>query len=121
MHSRHPVTDYESVVGGGAQFIDVREPDEVAKGTLPGTTNIPLGDLPAELANLDLQRRVVVLCRSGARSKQAAEILTRAGFVDVVNLDGGMAAWTKAAKKGASRGGLLSRFRRGPGKTDAEE
>lgn len=108
MHTDHPVSDYKSVVVDNAQFIDVREPDEVAKGTLPGTTNIPLGQIAEKLSELDSDRRVVLLCRSGGRSTQAAETLTAAGFTDVVNLEGGMKGWEKANKQGGS---FLSRFR----------
>ncbi len=97
MHSDHPVTDYASVVDANTQFIDVREPDEVAEGTLPGTVNIPVGMLADRLGELDSSRRTVVLCRSGGRSTQAAEILTAAGFGDVINLEGGMLAWLENA------------------------
>lgn len=97
MHRDHPVADFEAVVSDATQFIDVREPDEVAEGTLPGTTNIPLGDLPARVGELDAARPVVVLCRSGGRSTQAAEFLVASGFGDVVNLAGGMLAWEAAA------------------------
>lgn len=90
MHSDHPVNDYAAAVGPDGQLIDVREPDEVAGGTLPGAVNIPLGDLPARVGELDQSRRVVLLCRSGGRSTQAAEFLTASGFGDVVNLAGGM-------------------------------
>ncbi len=76
----------------GAQLIDVREPDEVEAGTLSGSTNIPLGELPERVAELDSTRRVVLLCRSGGRSTQAAEFLTASGFTDVINLAGGMLA-----------------------------
>ena len=110
MHTDHPVTDYQEVVTDNAQFIDVRETNEVAKGTLPGTTNISLNDLPDKLGELDSERRVVVLCRSGGRSTQAAEILTKAGFADVVNLEGGMLAWDKANKGGGSSRSLRSMF-----------
>lgn len=96
MHRDHPVADFAEVVGDGVQFIDVREPDEVAGGTLPGTTNIPLGDLPARVGELDPARPVVLLCRSGGRSTQAAEFLTASGFGDVVNLAGGMLGWAEA-------------------------
>lgn len=91
-HRDHPVTDYTAVVDGDAQLIDVREPDEVAGGTLPGAVNIPLGQLPTRLGELDPHRRVVLLCRSGGRSGQAAEYLAANGFDDVVNLAGGMLA-----------------------------
>jgi rhodanese-related sulfurtransferase len=92
-HRDHPVTDYRSVVDEGTNFVDVREPDEVAAGTLPGTLNIPLADLPGRIGELDRQQRVVLLCRSGGRSTAAAEMLTAAGFDDVVNLEGGMLAY----------------------------
>lgn len=93
MHRDHPVEDYESVVDKTTQFIDVREPEEVTSGSLPGAVNVPLGELSARLSELDPARRVVVLCRSGGRSTQAAEVLADAGFADVINLKGGMLAW----------------------------
>ena len=92
MHRDHPVNDYASVVVDDTQFIDVREPDEVAAGTLPGTVNIPLGTIPDRVGELDPNRRVVLLCRSGGRSTQAANFLTAQGFGDVINLEGGMLA-----------------------------
>ena len=91
-HRDHPADDYQSIVDADTQFIDVREPNEVAAGTLPGTINIPLGELPSRISELDPQRRVVLLCRSGGRSTSAARALTAAGFGDVVNLAGGMLA-----------------------------
>lgn len=96
MYTDHPITDYEAAVTDGAQLIDVREPDEVAHGTLPGTMNIPVGNLFDRLYELDRNKRVVVMCRSGGRSTQAAEILFASGFADVVNLTGGWLAWAEA-------------------------
>lgn len=110
MHTDHPITDYEAVLTDGAQFLDVREPDEVAIGTLPGTMNISVTVLPDRLGDLDPERRVVVMCKSGGRSTQAANILTEAGFGDVINLDGGWMAWEKANKKSGS-GGFFSKFK----------
>ncbi len=92
MHREHPANDYAGAVGSDGQLVDVREPDEVATGMLPGAIHIPLGDLPHRLGELDRDRRVVLLCRSGGRSTQAAEYLTAVGFGDVVNLTGGMLA-----------------------------
>lgn len=97
MPIEHPVADYAAAVGSDGQLIDVREPDEVAGGSLPGAVNIPLGDLPGRIGELDPSRRVVLLCRSGGRSGQAAEFLAGSGFGDVVNLTGGMLAWAEAA------------------------
>lgn len=93
MHRDHPVNDYLAVTTDGAQLIDVREPDEVAAGTLPGAVNIPLMTLPERVGELDPERRVVVLCKSGGRSTMACEALVKAGFADVVNLEGGMLAF----------------------------
>ena len=95
MHRDHPVSDYRTAVGADAQLIDVRQPDEVAEGTLPGAVNIPLDVLPQRIDELDRGRRVVLLCRSGGRSTMAAEFLTEAGFADVVNLSGGMLAYNE--------------------------
>jgi hydroxyacylglutathione hydrolase len=92
----HPVTDYAAVVDSSTQFLDVREPAEVDEGTLPGTLNIPLGQLPTRVTELDRNRRVVVFCRSGGRSAHAARLLADVGFTDVVNLDGGMLAYSIA-------------------------
>jgi hydroxyacylglutathione hydrolase len=93
----HPVTDYAAVVDSSTQFLDVREPAEVDEGTLPGTLNIPLGQLPTRVTELDRNRRVVVFCRSGGRSAHAARLLADVGFTDVVNLDGGMLAYATAS------------------------
>ena len=86
----HPVTDHAAVMVPGAQLVDVRQPEELVDGVLPGAVNIPLGELPARLGELDADRRVVVVCRSGGRSGRAAEWLAGQGFGDVVNLSGGM-------------------------------
>ena len=93
----HPADDHTSVLVPGVQLVDVREPAEVAGGTLPGFVNIPLGQFTARVGELDPARRVVLLCRSGNRSDQAARWLVQQGFTDVVNLSGGMFAVELAA------------------------
>ena len=95
----HPVADYSSVVDESAQFVDVRRPDEVAQGTIEGALNIPIEELADRVGELDPQRRTVLLCRSGNRSTQAGEFLAAAGFVDVINLAGGMIAYGKAGQQ----------------------
>lgn len=76
----------------GAQVIDVREPNEVAAGMIPGAVNIPLPQLERRLHQISPDRPVAVICESGSRSSQAAELLVRRGFRRVVNLAGGMKA-----------------------------
>ena len=94
----HPATDHEALLVDGVQLVDVREPVEVAAGTLPGFVNIPLGELTSRVGELDPARRVLLLCRSGNRSGQAAQWLAHQGFVDAVNLAGGMFAVERAAR-----------------------
>lgn len=75
-----------------AQVVDVREPNEWAMGTLPDAERISLGTLPHQLHALDRNKPVLLVCRSGARSNQAAQALAMAGFNRVANLAGGMMA-----------------------------
>ncbi len=75
-----------------ATVLDVREADEVAEGRIAGSTHIPLGQLAARTFELDRNRPVITVCRSGGRSSQAAQFLASQGY-DVANLDGGMTAW----------------------------
>jgi glyoxylase-like metal-dependent hydrolase (beta-lactamase superfamily II)/rhodanese-related sulfurtransferase len=77
------------------QVVDVREPHEFTGplGHIDGARLLPLAALPARSDELDRGRPVVTVCRSGARSAQAAVLLQRAGFRDVANLAGGMLRW----------------------------
>ncbi len=54
---------------------------------------MPLGELAERAAELDRDRPIVAVCRSGARSAQAVVILRRLGFERVANLAGGMIRW----------------------------
>lgn len=74
-------------------LLDVREPHELAISSLRGVVNIPLGQLAARLSELDTAREMVVICKSGTRSRRALEMLVGAGFRRVKNLKGGMNAW----------------------------
>lgn len=83
----------------GALLLDVREPDEFAEGHAPGSKLIPLGQLQSRVNEIGDAKRnpVVIICRSGRRSMQAASILGRLGFTAIYNVQGGMIAWEKAA------------------------
>lgn len=78
-----------------AQLVDVREPAEFdgPLGHVAGARLVPLAELPARSGELARDRPVVTLCRSGARSAQAAVLLGKAGFTNVANLAGGMLRW----------------------------
>lgn len=74
-------------------LLDVREPWEWNLCRLPGAILIPMRELPTRLAELNKDAETVVICHHGVRSYHAARYLEAAGFVDVINLAGGVAAW----------------------------
>jgi phage shock protein E len=73
------------LVAEGALLLDVRTPAEFASGHVAGATNIPVQELPARLGELRDAPRVVVYCRSGARSAAAAQMLRSRGH-DVLDV-----------------------------------
>ena len=80
---------------GEVQVVDVREPDEFngPLGHVEGARLIPLGTLGQSMTALKKEKPIVAVCRSGARSAQATQVLTQAGFDKVANLSGGMLRW----------------------------
>jgi len=82
-------------VEAGAFLLDVREPDEWAAGHAPDAVHIPMGTLVTRLDELPRDRRIVAICRSGARSRTVGEALLSDGY-DVVNAIGGMRAWASS-------------------------
>jgi adenylyltransferase/sulfurtransferase len=79
--------------GEDAQLIDVREPYEYQIAQIGGKL-IPQNEVPQRLAEIDRDREVIVQCRSGARSQRIAEFLKQSGYPRVVNLAGGILAWS---------------------------
>lgn len=75
------------------QLVDVRTPQEYKGHHAKGFVNVPLQNLAQKLDDFDKSRPIVVICASGARSAQAAKILTSAGFEQVYNFSGGMASY----------------------------
>ena|SRR5437764_52813 len=80
------------LVEAGALLLDVRLPDEWEVGHAPQALHLPLAELGARYQSLAADRRIVAVCRTGARSEKAAAALIGAGY-DAVNLAGGMQAW----------------------------
>jgi len=78
--------------GGPVPLLDVRMPDEYEEAHVPGAVLVPLPELPDRLADVPPGEVVYVICRSGARSAKAVEILVAAGL-DAANVAGGTMAW----------------------------
>ncbi|MGB0052539.1 MAG: rhodanese-like domain-containing protein, partial [Terracidiphilus sp.] len=74
-------------------ILDVREPFEYQIANIGGKL-IPQGEVPQRLAEIDRDREIIVQCKSGGRSQRIAEFLKQAGYPKVVNLSGGITAWS---------------------------
>ncbi len=74
-----------TIVSEGAFLVDVREPAEVAEGSVKGAVNIPLGSVLTNLSTFKNKKHIVVFCRSGNRSGQAKVMLQQNGFTNVTN------------------------------------
>jgi adenylyltransferase/sulfurtransferase len=79
--------------GEDVYILDVREPYEYQIAQIGGKL-IPQNDVPQRLAEIPRDREIVVQCRSGARSQRIAEFLKQSGYAQVVNLAGGILAWS---------------------------
>src|SRR6266850_2652392 len=79
--------------GDSLKIVDVREPNEYQINRIPGSTLIPLGDVPKRYSELDSEDEIVVHCKMGGRSAKAADFLRSVGFKKVLNLKGGILDW----------------------------
>jgi rhodanese-related sulfurtransferase len=80
----------------GAFILDVRTPEEWNEVHIPGATSIPLDQLETRLTEVPKDKEVVVVCRSGNRSKPGRDILKNAGFPQVTSMSGGLKVWQAA-------------------------
>lgn len=76
-------------------LLDVREDEETAICTLPGSRHIPMNLIPLRHNELPDGQPIVVYCHHGIRSLQAALFLEHAGFSELYNLSGGIDAWSQ--------------------------
>lgn len=74
-------------------IIDVREPWEYAEGHVPGAVLKPLGQIRSWAAELNRNDEILLICRTASRSAMAYQFLTRLGFTNVKNVEGGMVTW----------------------------
>ena len=80
------------------QIVDVRNPGEAAAGMIANAVNIPVGQLPDRVSELDPRKPTVVYCAGGYRSSVAASLLRQRGFDDVSDVLGGYNAWDEAVQ-----------------------
>ena len=81
--------------GAAPLLLDVREPWEFQVCAIEGSRLTPMGTIPRAVQSLDPEQETVVICHHGVRSRQVAYYLERAGFRNVVNLEGGVDAWAR--------------------------
>ncbi|HVW76995.1 MAG TPA: rhodanese-like domain-containing protein [Alloacidobacterium sp.] len=87
----------EELKGNEAPVIlDVRNPREWEAKHIPNSLNIPLNHLQERIAEIPVERRIVVHCAGGYRSSIAAGILQRQGITNLIEMAGGLAAWDAA-------------------------
>ena len=80
-------------------LIDVREPFEFKGGNIPGSSNIPLSQFRGRLGEIPKDKSIFLYCKSGMRSKSAAQILIKNGYVKLAHLQGGIGAWSGKGTK----------------------
>jgi rhodanese-related sulfurtransferase len=76
-------------------LLDVREPWEVEKASIEGSKNIPMGDVPMRVQELEPEAHIVVVCHHGVRSLSVTNWLRQQGFENVQSLRGGIDGWAR--------------------------
>jgi rhodanese-related sulfurtransferase len=98
------MSDYENIAPGGLKsrleagerplLLDVREPWEFELARIEGSKLVPMSQLEERFTELDPETETVVICHHGNRSSYVAQALARAGFERVLNLEGGLDAYS---------------------------
>ena len=81
-----------------AVILDVREPEEFARGHVPKAVNLPQADLATRLDEVPRDRPIMTICQSGMRSLRSAQFLRQQGFDQVVSVAGGTAEWRASGR-----------------------
>lgn len=97
------------LIGSGAQLVDVRETSEWNAGRAPQAVHMPPAQLQNKLNRLKKGKEVVVVCRSGNRSRAMTSALRKQGY-EAYNLSGGMRAWQSVGGQVLDRRGRPGRI-----------
>ena len=92
-----PITFSEKILEDDVQLVDVRTPDEWKEGVIgePLKINFLDDSFKVEIEKLDKNKPIVIYCKSGGRSAQAASLLSELGFKEIYELKGGILSWNK--------------------------
>ncbi len=81
--------------GESPMLLDVREPWEYEAARIEGSTLVPMREIETRFGELDPSAETVVICHHGTRSAFITQLLDRAGFDNVLNLEGGVDAYSQ--------------------------
>jgi rhodanese-related sulfurtransferase len=76
-------------------LLDVREPWEFEICQIQGRVNIPMGQVPQQLSQLQTSAEIIVICHHGVRSQNVIRFLQQQSIDNLINLDGGVDAWAR--------------------------
>ena len=76
------------------RIVDVRTPEEFSERSIPTAINIPTDEVQDRVAEFKSDQPTYIICRSGGRSKLVTLTLTSMGIPNLINVSGGMSAWT---------------------------
>lgn len=106
-HARHFHVADLSNLKPGQKIVDVRSPEEVMAGAIPGAINIPLPEIRARIAEFSRDKEYLIYCQAGLRGYLACRILNQKGF-NATNLDGGYKTWSMVNQNATYDKGILS-------------
>ena len=89
-----PAAEANARMDAGALLLDVREPFEIRTASVKGAVCIPMNQIPTRLAETPRDREVLCMCHHGMRSAGVAGYLLEQGYPRVLNVSGGIAAWS---------------------------
>lgn len=87
------------VAKGGVLLIDVRTPGETAVGIIPGALLMPMDEVESRLDEIPKEGTKIIYCAAGVRSAGVCDALAMRGYQGLLNLDGGIPAWTGFLEK----------------------